>query len=285
LNEQVCAVVVTYHPDSGVEQNLAATRAQVQWLVVVDNGSPEVELQRLRAWRDAGGFELIENGANLGIATALNVGIRRGEALGAEAFLLLDQDGRIPEGYVAAMSACLAASEGVGILAPRMVDDRFEIGLHTPRTAENDLEVAITSGSMVPRSVFERVGYHRDELFIDQVDSDFSLRVRAAGLRISECDGAVLRHAPGMPTYHRLLGSKPFQVANYSPMRRYYQGRNIVWLWRTYRKHFPAFVRSQVLLHAKDFAKIAWERDRFAKGSAFVEGVWDGVRGRMGARS
>ncbi len=74
--KSVCAVVVTYHPDDVVLENLVAIRPQVQGLLVVDNGSSEERRNRLRRGARDVGFTLIENGENLGIATALNIGAK-----------------------------------------------------------------------------------------------------------------------------------------------------------------------------------------------------------------
>ena len=66
-------MVVTYHPGSDLCANLAALRAQVDELVVVDNGSRDMAVvERAVA---ATGSRLIANGRNLGIAAALNQGL------------------------------------------------------------------------------------------------------------------------------------------------------------------------------------------------------------------
>ncbi len=55
LELSVCAVIVTYHPNAGMLENMAKVLTQVQDLVVVDNGSTAEELAPLReaskAWR------------------------------------------------------------------------------------------------------------------------------------------------------------------------------------------------------------------------------------------
>jgi rhamnosyltransferase len=92
----VCAVVVTFHPASEVLANLSQVHQQVQNVVVVDNGSRLESLAPLRAASASAGFHLIENGENLGVATALNIGIRQAQALGAVWVLLFDQDSALP---------------------------------------------------------------------------------------------------------------------------------------------------------------------------------------------
>ena len=280
----VCAIFVSFHPDRDVCNTLTAVRPQVQHLVVVDNGSSSEELSSLRATNL--GFDLIENGENLGIATALNIGVRRAHALGTEFVLLLDQDSCLTENFVATMLQGFAASpsqDRLGILVPRYVDRRFGHILAPYVAAGSLLEAATTSGSLIPLSLFDRAGYIAEELFIDGVDYEFSLRIRSLGYTIEECPGAILLHSPGTPTYHRLLGSKPFQVGNYSPIRRYYQERNKIWITRRYWRRFYPFLLSQFAISLKDLIKIvAAEDGKRKKLTFFFRGILDGLRGRMG---
>ena len=46
--ESVCAVIVTYHPSARMVDNLFKVSAQVQDLIVVDNGSDANEIDTLR---------------------------------------------------------------------------------------------------------------------------------------------------------------------------------------------------------------------------------------------
>ena len=150
--------------------------------------------------------------------------------------------------------------------------------------ASGAIETAITSGSLVRLDTFQQLGLFEDSLFIDGVDHEFSLRVRAAGWCIQECSDAILLHAPGTPTVHRhRMRAKPFMSANYSPIRRYYQERNKIWLIRRYWRVFPAFCRRQLVVSAKDLAKILlFEKDKLLKTRYFLRGIWHGLRGRGG---
>jgi rhamnosyltransferase len=287
MNElQVGAVVVTYHPDEDVAENLRLLREQVETMVVVDNGSSPVELEMLHRTRDALRFELIENGDNLGIATALNQGVRRVRELGRSYAMLFDQDSRVTEGFVTTMVQCFAASrstKSLAILVPRYVDKRLGGILPPPVNRGGGLEMATTSGSLMPIEIFDIAGWFADELFIDIVDYEYSLRVRQVGFTIDECADAVLLHSPGTPTTHRWLGSKEFQAPNYSPVRRYYQERNKIWLTKRYWQSFPRYCLRTFVFSAKDLLKIVLvEEDKFRKCQYFWSGVRDGLRGRTG---
>ncbi|MES2392876.1 MAG: glycosyltransferase, partial [Acidobacteriota bacterium] len=125
--DPVCAVIVTFHPDADVIANLQALRPQVSRVVVVDNGSTPEELAQLRQAALALDVELIENGDNLGIAAALNRGIRRALELDYLWVLLFDQDSRVTEDFTQTMMGAFAASpsrDRLAILIPRYEDRR-----------------------------------------------------------------------------------------------------------------------------------------------------------------
>ena len=55
----------------------------------------------------------------------------------------------------------------------------------------------MTSGSLLDLSAYEAVGPFMDELFIDQVDNEFCLRLRAAGFSVLEAGEATLQSPSG----------------------------------------------------------------------------------------
>jgi rhamnosyltransferase len=290
LIRNVSAIVVTFHPDSEVAGNLDSLTAQAYEVIVVDNGSTEAELALLRAAASRLGLELIENGSNLGIATGLNIGIRRVLARTPASeerwIMLFDQDSRITEGFVETMVRHFEASpahDRLALLAPAYRDKRHDKDIAPDASRAGGLEVAMTSGSLLRAETFERFGLFVDELFIDAVDHEYSLRLRKAGGRIEECSAAVLLHSPGSPTFYRFAGWQ-FQTANYAPVRRYYQERNKLWIYRRYFSGFPRYCLRLFIVSVKDFAKIVLlESDKSLKIRYFLRGVLDGIRGRMGA--
>jgi rhamnosyltransferase len=144
--------------------------------------------------------------------------------------------------------------------------------------------VAITSGSLLQAQTVQQCGLFVDELFIDGVDHEYSLRLRKAGFPLYECADAILLHSPGAPRHHKFPGGKRFQTANYSPIRRYYQERNKIWIARHYARTFPRFCLRIFVVSLKDFIKI-WlvePDDKLRKATYFLRGTLDGIRGRYG---
>ncbi len=280
----VSAVVVTFHPDEDVVANLQALQLQVDHLIVVDNGSIAPKLATLEKLRDKFPYELIRNGENLGIATALNIGVRRSLELRADWILLFDQDSQVTPGFAETMVQAFLHSpwgERLGTMTPIYIDMRSGAPIRMNRVREG-IEASMSSGSLFPAEIFRRFGFFRDELFIDAVDYEYSLRLRKAGMVIEETPDAKLLHSPGTPHTHGMGKRVWFRSNNYSPIRRYYQERNKVWISKHYITAFPVFCIKLFYFSSKDFIKILLvEKDKWRKACYFLRGTLDGLRNHM----
>jgi rhamnosyltransferase len=286
IMNNVCAVVVTFHPDPDVLENLFKLRQQVQGLVVVDNGSSTASVNLLRTASSQASFELIENGENLGIAAALNTGVRWASINHFQWVALFDQDSAVTEGFINTMLHAFEHSPRVdrlAILVPRYIDKRSGFDLPAITVKTGGIEAAMTSGTLMRVSSFHQHGPFEEDLFIDAVDYEYSLRLRSHGYFIEECEQALLLHSPGTPKIHKFRGKYLFQTSNYSPARRYYQERNKVWVTRKYWKRFPLFCLKLFFFTSKDYVKcILVENRKWDKFYYASRGISDGLRGRMG---
>jgi rhamnosyltransferase len=282
----VSAVIVSYNPPSDVLKNIAALRPQVDSIVVVDNGSSEESLALLRCGRSELDFELIENGCNLGIAVALNLGVREVKARGSFWVALFDQDSTIEPGFIDQMRTTYEGSANpaqVGIVCPVYVDRSSGITLPVPRSKVGEVVATPTSGSLIPVSLFDKLGAFNESLFMDYVDVEFSLRSRRSGYRIIQSPHAILHHSMGHMSRHRVLG-RWFTSTNHSAARRYYITRNRLWLLACFLKDWswsPKEARSAILETIKI---VLVERDRPAKIKSIMLGLADALGGRMGKR-
>ena len=128
LANSVCAVIITHHPAPEHLDNAIKTRRQVLKLVVVDNGSSVGELTPFRAARESPDFHLIENRENLGVAAALNIGIKWAWSQGCDWVILLDQDSTVTDGLVDTLHAAYLADpdrDRVGTIVPKYISTLF----------------------------------------------------------------------------------------------------------------------------------------------------------------
>lgn len=298
----VIAVVVTYRPDLGIlEDSLRAVRPQVGNLLVVDNGSEEYPLHRLRALADSLDICVIEHGDNLGLGRAHNAGIGFALERGATHVLLLDQDSVPAPDMVmrllAAQTALADRGERVSAVGPRyygrktgVLSSFVRFGVITFTRADRPLasvgstvrtDFLISSGSLFTLASLCEVGCMDETLFIDHVDTEWFLRARAAGFSAFGVDDAIMTHDLGGSSVRFWLG-RWRNVARHSPVRHYYIFRNSVLLWR--RRYAPArwiwndFVRLSLMFVIFGIAT----SPRIKHARMMLRGLHDGLAGRAG---
>jgi rhamnosyltransferase len=284
--------LVTYRPGPGLDGRLADILRQVAALVIVDNGSAEGEIQALREHAQQGRIALVFNGANLGLARALNIGIEHAIALGFSWALLLDQDSHIDADMVQtllAVRARCADRQHVALIGAGFREKHrrsAKIARLEDRGNEwQEAETVITSGSLLSLQAYEVIGPFRDEFFIDHVDTEYCARARSRGYRILRTLRPIMTHSIGKPTQHRLLWMKKW-TSNHSADRRYYIVRNYTVMLRERRGHLWGYWALRGLLSGLNACKriALYEHDKRAKIAAVFAGWWDGVRLRMGPR-
>ncbi|KQY47490.1 glycosyltransferase family 2 protein [Cellulomonas sp. Root137] len=298
----VLAVVVTYRPDvAATSRLLGSLAAQVQGLVVVDNGSdPDVRARLAEAVELVGGA-LVALPENLGIGAAQNVGTEHARQAGATHVLFSDQDSLPAPDMVAQLWAGFerAAAQGVrtGAVGPLPVDDRDETAtlLFEPRrwgprrapvpddpSALVPVAFLLASGCLVPLEVLDEVGPMRADWFIDHVDLEWGLRARRAGYALFGVVGARLGHQLG-DRLAKVPGRRR-EVHIHSPLRNYYMARNTLLLVRSglmpvaWRVGYVAWI---VKYSAYYVLAVAPRGRRVRELSA---GLRDGVLGRAGRR-
>jgi rhamnosyltransferase len=289
--QSICAVVVTYHPDMDFPARLARVLSQVGATVVVDNGSSASELDMLRRVTGPAAAVLIENSANLGIARALNIGVRHAQSQGHAWTLLLDQDTLIDADMVDQLLSVQASvvADNVAAIGSRFRDTSGQtvepIRLSAQAEHWQEVESVITSGCLLSLRAYAAVGPFRDDFFIDYVDTEFCFRARAAGFRIIMTRAALMSHSVGAATSHTMLGGRTW-TTNHSAERRYYIARNNTVMLREYagfgRGHWLWKSLSRTFRLTKRIA--FFETDKLAKIAAAWQGWRDAVRGRMGPR-
>jgi rhamnosyltransferase len=290
--KDVCAVVVTYHPDAQLPIRLRGISRQAERVVIVDNGSADGELAMLREIAADPRLVLVLNSENLGLARALNIGIQRAAAQGYSWALLLDQDSRVESDLVTTLIAVYQAFPDKEHLA--IIGSGFrERHRLSPKAAKfefsgdewDEVKEVITSGSLLSLKAYANIGPFREEFFIDYVDSEYCARAAANGYRALKTRRPLMSHSIGRPTPHRLLWMKKW-TSNHSADRRYYIARNHTVMVRESGKYrFGLWALIGLSDCVTPLKRIAlYERSKGSKIAAVFQGWWDGVRGNMGPR-
>jgi rhamnosyltransferase len=243
----VCAIVVTYGPDNArLAQVMSALRGSVQTIVVVDNASADLDEARLREAFPALVVKRLDS--NKGIATAQNEGVALARQTKCRYVLFLDQDSLPQPGMVSrlrqAFERLQAAGEQVACVGPqvRLPQSPKLSGFHRlgwlglraqpcpSESAAVECDFLLSSGSLVPLEVIDKVGGMEEALFIDQVDTEWCLRARSMGYRVFGACGAILEHRLG-EAYYRIWFGRWRHLPRHKPFRYYYIFRNSLLLF------------------------------------------------------
>ncbi|MHB1938704.1 MAG: glycosyltransferase family 2 protein [Acidobacteriaceae bacterium] len=283
---KVGAVVVSYHPSRELLRNIEILASQVGHVVVVDNtpgANPQTVIDELE---QQGGCTVVRNQRNLGIATALNIGVQRAISLGCEWIVTFDQDSRIGDGYVEGLISAYIESNDpakIGVVCPIYRDAGLGAVWPLPKGSNGDPLACITSGALMKSETYQKLGPFEDQLFIDGVDTEYALRMRAAGYKIVESN-VVLNHSLGKMTPHVFAGRHIF-VTNHNPQRRYFITRNRIVLLRRYMGRDREWTAYELTDFWKGtVALLLFEQDRWSKVKYMLRGAWDAIFGRLGSR-
>jgi rhamnosyltransferase len=284
----VCALVITFRPSSSLLENLETLRCQVKEVVLIDNGSGSEFAPLLEDAARSPCVRVIRNPTNLGIAAALNQGIRYAIDAGYAWVATFDQDSTVTAGLFTAMLSDLekfADEERVALIAPmicRSWEEYETLSKRRPRPCFFT-RTAMSSGSLIRTSVFASAGFYDESFFMDYVDYDFCLRLGEQGWKIIGTNNAFLIHRLGTAQINAFLGLR-FTTRTHSALRRYYIMRNRITVYRRHAFSAPLWCLHDFLWIFLELAKvILFEADRPAKLRNVLRGVVDGLRGIGGA--
>jgi GT2 family glycosyltransferase len=225
----VGVVVVTYNSGGVIGPLLASLpdglRGLTWQLVVVDNGSSDDTISLV----EAGGYEAMALGANLGYAAAINRGLRRFPK--ARSVLVLNPDVELQPDSVNALMAVLD-DDAVGIAAPRVRTPgpagtqsltlrrdpsllsswatavfgsgvARRLGLYEALSdpdayaVEHDVDWAVGAALLCSRRCLDAVGDWDESYFLYSEETDYCHRARLAGFRVRYTPKAVIVHREG----------------------------------------------------------------------------------------
>ena len=242
-------------------------------IILVDNASGD-DLSDIKD------VTFVKSEVNTGYSGGNNIGIKKALSLDPELILILNPDTTIEKNTISTLIAGMERY-GAGVVCPKIYFDGTKkiwyagkdfdrlnvLGLHRGMDQEDkgqfdeDKETEANGAAMlVKREVFEKVGLFDDRYFLYLEDSDFSLRVRAAGYKIMYIHKAMVFHKNARSTG---LGS---------PLQDYYITRNRM----LFASKFLPF-RTRFALFREVIKNIGMPMRRLA--------LWDFLTGKFGKGS
>jgi GT2 family glycosyltransferase len=211
-------------------------------VIVVDNGSTDDSLSRLRHYEATYPLTLLVNTRNLGYAGGNNIGLRAALGTGAEFILVLNNDTEVAPNLISELVSAANRAPCAAVVGPWMYYyDRRDVLWFAGAAWESDalafrwpgqgvravdagplpMETDYVCGAamLFRREALERIGLFDERFFLVYEESDWCFRARSAGY-------ACLM-APSGRIWHKIGASFGSEQ---SPLRAYFSARNQL-LW------------------------------------------------------
>ncbi len=230
------AVVVMYHPTRDVLKNIQSFDSLVDKIFVFDN--TEAGTAFASALQENPKIVYFHDHQNAGISYRLNKAAELAIAEGIDWLLMMDQDSHFSEGAFAIYKEGMMAypqKERVAIFSTTPSRDNK---VTTNDHSYEHRQLVITSGSFLNLHLFPTIGPFDEALFVDAVDSEYSLRVKTKGWDLIGLKNVYLQHELG--TLVRKASLKTLYLVKkekeiHSPLRCYYIYKNNLYLIDKYQ--------------------------------------------------
>jgi rhamnosyltransferase len=232
---KIAAVAILYHPTSNFIENLATYQTFVDKIYVFDNTEEGCDLKEQIV-----GFSKVEyyhDGVNNAIAQRLNIAAKKAISEGFDWLLMMDQDSKFINN---SLEYYLKGIENYPLKASIPVfclNYLRESKESSPIAQSQAIDLFITSGSVLNLSLFPVIGDFDEALFIDFVDTEYSLRCKKLGYKIIQFTNIFLVHQLGTlvkrASIKTLFLKKKLKTV-YSPIRYYYLCKNNLYIQKKY---------------------------------------------------
>jgi rhamnopyranosyl-N-acetylglucosaminyl-diphospho-decaprenol beta-1,3/1,4-galactofuranosyltransferase len=287
---RITAVVVTHSRPDLLGKVIASLQAQtcpLDRIVILDNTT---DVQTCRPFENAPGFSIVRSDKNIGGAGGFMLGLKSAQALGADWIWLLDDDAiprgdalaelvkRLPHlpGNAAALCGTVIEYGDIALMHRRRFDWKLGVEKRIPQQEYRDEMVPLDIGSfvgfLVSASALDRVGLPDPDFFLAYDDTEFSLRLRKAGLSLWLVPSSIVDH---MRCSEARLRSSEFGS------KHYFNIRNRIVVKKRYAEYSRLSACSAAML---GIAMWACCRGRFKRKTFWIlmQAIGDGYLGRLG---
>lgn len=285
----VCAILVNYN---GIEDTIECVRSLKECnygnlrIVIVDNASIRGKAEyNTVITKDV--CEIIYNPTNMGFAGANNIGIRRGLEIGAEYFLILNNDTVVDENFLLPLIKAFEQNEKLGIATgkiyyydepdylwfggsyydSKLMECKIDgIGEKDALQYSSEREIPFATACLwlLSRNTLEVVGLMSEDYFLYYEDADYCERVKEKNLSIRYLPESFIYHKESRTTKKGSDSYKYYNLRNYLVfIKRYRNGRQVIKL--SVQKFFK--MSKDIIRHRLSFriAVIVWKD--FIKGN------------------
>lgn len=274
---EINAVVTWFNPTKEEINNVNTYLKWIKKLFIIDN-SKNNHLKDITYINKK--ICYIHKPENIGIASALNIGIKECITDNINWLLTMDQDTKMNDKVFTEVNEYVKNNNinDVAIITPfhnTLIKKSQKL-----ETVNYPLDV-MTSGNFVNINIAKKIGYFKEKLFIDGVDIEYCLRIKKNNYKIVQLNNVEIEHNLGNITYHKLL-NKQYMCSNHNYIRHYYMTRNYLYIKNKYEYLEPSFCNKLVKKKLLIFKIIMFEKDKIKKIKSIIKGIVDYKRSKYG---
>jgi glycosyltransferase involved in cell wall biosynthesis len=178
------SIVVLYNFDPDLSEILnSISRRSLDYAIFVDNSDKKLISNKLNTLsKSYPRIFYIKNPENIGLARAMNMGIKKAIGLGAEYVFVMDQDARLADNYFeilySAYMEIVNYDEMTGVVGP-IVSNKCgkPNGCQVLKSRFSRVVSLINSGMLISAEMFKSVGLFNEDLFLGAIDTDYVSRI------------------------------------------------------------------------------------------------------------
>jgi len=289
---QLSIITINYNGSENTIKLLESLAGQTDkdfQVIVVDNASEKDDFNNLKTninrqdlLKQVLPVNVIRNEQNLGFSGGNNVGIRDAFQGGYSWVLLLNNDTWVERDFIALLRPILSSRGGIVGLSVAEGSKVVNRGVlewlrptleHIYSQDEDSMGYYINGAAMaISKEALEKIGGLDEKYFLYFEDTDYSVRAKKAGVKVSFIKEPRVHHA--ISTTTKKLGS---------PLLLRYHYRNALYFnWKNGPLHIKLFVWFwSFWIIKKQILKIMIYHNR-KESQAILKGVFDFYRGKMG---
>jgi rhamnosyltransferase len=271
------AIIVAYNPNEASVGKILSNAQLFDLCIIVDNSDKTNKLLSSIQESDDEKILYVGMGGNVGIGAALNSGINMLLERDIKWVTTLDQDSELKYDYFSLLPENLYTTK-IGIISPVHTRKGRPIERIAVDGSIMEVESVMMSGNLLSLEAYRKCGGFNEDYFIDYVDTEYCLRLRANGYKVYLSGLVSMDHELGSSKWYN-IGRFKIKVTNHDPNRRYYISRNRVITALTYFRDEPSFVRGELIRFIKETLYIiVFEKNKRPKLISTILGVRDGIK-------
>lgn len=284
--KQILIVIIAYNPEDNFTDQLSIPN--VDYLIVDNSSKPTKNIADFCA--QSTHCKYLPLNDNVGIAKALNIGCEYAIEHGYKWVVTMDQDSKFTADILNKMLSFANSFEFLeqtSIFSPLHVLQN-NTKLSTPDTSYTERLCVMASGNLLNLDVWKKINGFTDEMFIDYVDTEYGIKSVLAGYKIIVINTIEMPHRLGDLKTINFMGKplklfgKPMIVLNHNYIRKYYQARNSLYLFKKYL-HSDVKLRQVLIFTVYIFiTTVLFEKDKLRKMKYMYYGVRDFFKQKYG---